>query len=279
MNKKILISVCVVAGLLLALFKPLDNYSEQYIEDNSVAALLTYGAARAINAGLSVIKEIELSISVGGGMAISPGAVLDPLDDLIERFSWVVMMAITSLGIQKLLLMIFSSPLMSGALLLVSAVYLLLLWFSKQQAYTHLALKCVLITLFARFAFALVLLASLLVDRLFIDESKQLAMHNIQQSPINQQLVSTPAGAGRESQGMFESLRAKFVEISDSMDEKLQAIETLSTAVTDALQDILHLIAIFFLQTILLPITFLWLLYKATLMLFANVGTTRVYTG
>jgi len=270
MNKKVAMSGLLIIALLLSVFRPLDKYAENYIEENIVSALLTYGAARAINSGISVVKEIEFSISVGAGVNATPGAALDPLDDLIERFSWVVMMAITSLGIQKLLLAILGSQLATVAFAIVALIYLLSLWRSKDKP-AALLTQSLCIVLFVRFAFVFVLLTNYLIEEAFIEESKQQSIHNIQMSPIATDYENLKLDTQNipEEEGILDSLKRKFSAVSDSVASKMESIKVLTEAVTEALEDILHLIAIFILQTIILPIALLWALYKATLMLFA----------
>lgn len=271
MNKKIVISTLLIISLLLSVLRPLDKYATQYIDENIVSALLTYGAARSINAGISVVKEIEFSISVGAGVTASPGAALDPLDDLIERFSWVVMMAITSLGIQKLLLTIVGSQLATLILALVSFLYLIFLW-KRKGAPATLLTQCVCVVLFTRFALVFVLLTNYVIEQAFIDESKQQSIQNIQMSPIANDYSNITSEQENKIQedGILDSLKRKFDAVSDSVASKMESIKLLTEAVTDALEDILHLIAIFILQTIILPIALLWALYKATLILFRS---------
>ena len=59
------------------------------LEANSVAgsALITFGAARLINAAISFAQEVSFSVGFFGGADFSPFKVLEPIDDSIERFS------------------------------------------------------------------------------------------------------------------------------------------------------------------------------------------------
>ena len=87
----------LIIGILLVLLKyitPLENLVSSYIElaeseANSVAgsALITFGAARLINAAISFAQEVSFSVGFFGGADFSPFKVLEPIDDSIERFS------------------------------------------------------------------------------------------------------------------------------------------------------------------------------------------------
>ena len=87
----------LILGILLVLgkyFTPIDHLVAMYVEmaeseANSVAgsALITFGAARLINAAISFAQEISFSVGFFGGADFSPFKVLEPIDDSIERFS------------------------------------------------------------------------------------------------------------------------------------------------------------------------------------------------
>ena len=57
-------------------------------------ALATYAIARGLNGVISVAQGTEIAIQpVGVGLTISAGEILDPLNDLVEHFSWLVLVA------------------------------------------------------------------------------------------------------------------------------------------------------------------------------------------
>ena len=62
----------------------LDDFSSQDINHSITNAGLIYGTARGINALVSVLQGTEVNVLV---MTFSIGEVLDPVNDLIERFS------------------------------------------------------------------------------------------------------------------------------------------------------------------------------------------------
>ena len=53
-----------------------------------------------MNGVISVVQSIELSVSLGAGVGVNFGEVLDPLNDLIERFSTLVLYGLAGLGLQ-----------------------------------------------------------------------------------------------------------------------------------------------------------------------------------
>ena len=79
--------------------KEADTYFSQTIK----RALVTFAIARTLNAAISAFQDSEVVISPTGiGATLSVGEILDPLNDLVERFSWVMLISTTSLGIQKI---------------------------------------------------------------------------------------------------------------------------------------------------------------------------------
>jgi hypothetical protein len=98
---KIYMSLLLLVVLMLNISSKPDEIARHYIDDALKASAVAYIAARGINGTISVLQDIEIDAGVISG---SPGELLDPLNDLIERFSTVMLFATASLGIQKVLL-------------------------------------------------------------------------------------------------------------------------------------------------------------------------------
>ena len=94
-------------GLLLAKtpFVRLDERAAIYVENTMARAAYTFAIVRGINGMISVIQGTEVAVSPAGiGLNLSVGEVLDPINDLAERFSWVMLVSTASLGIQRILI-------------------------------------------------------------------------------------------------------------------------------------------------------------------------------
>ena len=89
-------------------------------------------------------------------VTFSIGELLDPINDVIERFSGVMTIAITSLVIQQLLLLIVSDVTFSIALTAL-AVATLAAWFVARSGGFPALLRTFIIAVFLRFSLALVL--------------------------------------------------------------------------------------------------------------------------
>ncbi len=115
----------------------LDKYSDDYTNSAIIQAGSAYAVARGINATVSVLQTSTVSASAGvgvtGGGSIMIGEFLDPLNDLIERFSEVMTVALGSLVMQKVLITIAANKLFSGLLTLLGFVSVWLLWMEKNR--------------------------------------------------------------------------------------------------------------------------------------------------
>lgn len=78
---------------------PLDATAQSYLAEASFDSGKTYLAVRGLNAVVSVLQESQVSISPAGvGVNLAVGQVLDPLDDMTERLSDVLVLSTAVVG-------------------------------------------------------------------------------------------------------------------------------------------------------------------------------------
>ena len=138
-------------------------------------ALVTFALARTLNGLISAVQGTEIALQPAGvGVTSTPGEVLDPVNDLVERFSWIMLGATISLGVQQVLLDIGQ---WWGMRLLVALSGLLWLWSILQRAQASARfpaaiepalMRAFLILFFVRFAVPMVLIANEAVFELFL---------------------------------------------------------------------------------------------------------------
>lgn len=92
--------------------------------------ITVFALARGLNAILSVAQGTELSIEpMGVGLTLTPGEILDPLNDLIEQFSSILLLASASLGIQQIILLLSDKPFvqfgLAASIVVMLVVYIL----------------------------------------------------------------------------------------------------------------------------------------------------------
>jgi hypothetical protein len=82
-----------------------DKLGQEYTETGLKRALITFASTRAINGLISVAQGTEVTIQPGGiGAVLTPGEILDPINDLVEQFSQTMLFSSVVLGTQKLLI-------------------------------------------------------------------------------------------------------------------------------------------------------------------------------
>ena len=116
--------------LLMLVVSSLDSFrdlGDQHLENAGNRAVAAFAVARTINGVISVLQEVEVGVSaVVVETGFQPGQILDPLNDLIERFSNAALIAATILWSLKLAGGLLLSPWVPLGLLLLLALRLAL---------------------------------------------------------------------------------------------------------------------------------------------------------
>lgn len=260
--RKLIWSVVAVVVSGLALTGAVDRVSGDYATDSLKRALVTFAASRALNGAISAAQGTELALEPAGvGVVLSVGQILDPINDLVERFSTVMLVAASSIGLQNVLLRITGAwgfdLLLAGAALWV----LLASWLPVAALGRSLPLarRVLLVAVFVRFALPVLIVGSNLVFSVFLEAEQQAALQALEgvQADIEEINAEAPAPPPED-----QSLLDRFDNMIDSTLAAIDprdSLEQLSRRVADASEHIISLIVIFVLQTILLPIGFLWL--------------------
>ena len=158
--------------LLMALsWSGLSNqYSKAYIDKSIKETAIVYATARGINAIVSVLQSSEFSVSFVGGIAITAGEILDPINDSIERFSEIVSVALASLVLQKILAGIVAQDLFNW-LISIFAIALIASLYFKQNKYINFAGKGFVLLTFTKFLFIAVIALNTITSSYFLNEN------------------------------------------------------------------------------------------------------------
>lgn len=260
-----------------------DEQADQYFTESIQAAGIAYAGTRGVNAVVSVVKESQLEVAPAGvGVSIAAGQILDPIDDMTERLSSVLVAAIGSLGVQKLGYEIGKAlSFKIIALLLLLAIPLIWLRNQVSQSLLQLAVKLALILLLLRFMLPT---SALLSDGLY---SHWLAPE-IESSMQKLSVVSDNVGEIRtitpeEDQGFFSGMTSG---ATDKVTKTREALQKLTDNAENIISSLLSLmtayLAIFAVQVLLLPLAMLWLLasiYRSNLLnSFASQMTIKLTT-
>jgi hypothetical protein len=262
LKKRLLWTAAILLAVAGALTGHIDRASEEQAEGALKNALVTFAVARTLNGVISAAQGTEVALEPGGvGVVLSVGEILDPINDLIERFSSVMLVAASSLGLQMLLLNITSWWGVSGFLIAAAAGFLVVIWAPRSTAaqYAGPALRILLFLLFVRFAVPVLIVGTTLISDAFLAPKQAEATAILRDTTEDIERISdeTPAVAPGEQSFMDR--------LGEMIDESLQAMRVgermkeLKESASNAAEHIVDLIAIFVLQTILLPLMFLWL--------------------
>jgi hypothetical protein len=239
----LLVGLLVAAALVLNWLPGLDAAAEEYLSLAISDNLVIYGTARTINGVISVIQSVELSISVFAGVAVSLGEILDPLNDLIERFSAFVLYALAGLGLQKIVLVATSSL----AMKVITTIALLcgfISWIAGLRQSDWL-IKIAALLVLARFFFIIEVGTIATLDKLYFDDQKASA-HSALQLVRDKFRDIYPKLPGED---------AKVPEIPE-----IKEAEAVTEKATGAIVD---LITIMLIRSLLLPLLFIWCLLLA----------------
>jgi signal transduction histidine kinase len=197
----------------------LDDFSSQQVNHSISSAGLIYATARGINALVSLLQGTELDLML---LTFSIGEVLDPINDLIERFSELILIALGSLALQKILLAVVSHTMFNVLLTLLAVAGVSSLLAGRQHLFAIL-LRSFFVVAFFRFSLGLVVLANSWVDQHFLDKADQqrhLAMERFQGELREADVISQRQSQVLASSGVVQE------EISqlDAQRDRLQTL-------------------------------------------------------
>ncbi len=252
----------LIALVALSWSGALDQQAQTASKATLTRALATYALARGLNAVISVAQGTEIAIQpVGVGVTLTPGEILDPLNDLVERFSWLALLASASLGTQMLLAELLANSWVSALLSLTAAVYVIALWWPGRAAARHLLLRLCALVIFARFAFTAVTLISGWVDQSMLAERQSASMAQLKLTQEDIQTPSPVAGPTTDT-SVLERFNAFFEEQRQAMDLEAQLAD-LKARVEQAIERLLDLMVVFLVQTIAIPLASLAMAYAS----------------
>jgi hypothetical protein len=271
-----LMSALIIALMGLGLTKTLDSIAERQLEASFTNALATFAVVRGINAVISVVQGTEVAIEPGGlGVILAPGEILDPANDLIERFSWVVLAASTSLGAQLVLLKIGTTALANYLVILSGIMLLVTIWSPvlANSRWRNLLIKVSIFLIFTRFLVPMVTLAnqvvySSILGPTYIDSQE--VLENVESDVQELQVRDNASVPDNSEEGIFDSISRFYERTTDSINLSARYREY-DEKIASASKHIINLIVVFIFQTVVFPLIFLWLALKLFYLLIKSI--------
>lgn len=246
---RILIVVAVAVLVACSWIKPIESAASEQIDAGLKRALATFATARALNAAISSVQGTEVSGRIlGFGGTLSVGQVLDPVNDLVEQFSTLMLVASVAFGVHKALLAIGSNWVISALLTFCAAVWALL--YLRRDHAPHWIQSFVVVLLAVRFAIPVAVIGS---DQVF--EALHARKYEESQSFItatsSRMDQVKPEDTGPEEKGLWDKMTARMRDVTGTYHQ----IKVIGEQATET---IVSLAVIFLLQTIVVPIAILW---------------------
>ncbi|WP_422489098.1 hypothetical protein [Endozoicomonas sp. ALE010] len=264
---KVALTLLTLLVIFTGFLKLPDDQAHDMLNDSMVAAGASFAVARSLDATISVAQSTGVSVGIA---SIDLGQVLNPLSDLIDKFSWVMTVAVGSLTLQKILLVISSSKPVNILLAIAGVLFLAVLWTEKFSSLQSVAVNAVKAAFLLRFAVVVTVGLSLSADNFFLDE--QIKESSSQVETVSQVVTGLSKSNAMSEQetvdgGFLSTLKNKFDNLSSPAEKATQIKES----VEDSILGFMNLITLFLLKTILLPLGFL-LFTKRLLMKVGSAG-------
>ncbi len=259
----------LLLGLLAcAWFKPLDEAAAPQLEAGLKRALVSFAAARTLNAVISVAQGTEVAASPGGiGLTFAPGQALDPINDLVEQFASLMLAASVAFGLQLMLIKLGS---WWGVSLLLSALALGWAWaYLRAGPAQGLLTRALVVVLLVRFAIPLAAIGSDAAFQLFMETDYTSAQSDIERSATRLPGLDSPADRPAAEESVLERTKRWFSN-NANVGER---VESLKKALEGTVEHMVKVIVVFLLQTLVIPLLLLWAMIRAARAL--TVGRRR----
>jgi hypothetical protein len=270
-----------LAGIIIAaalFFSPgvkipgLDSAADTYFNNAITKAGLAYATCRVVNASVSIIKESSLQLEPAGvGISLAVGQAVDPIDDMTERLSDVLVTAITSLGVQKLAYEIGVSlaPRVLAAFLVIVSI---LVWFENErlQSFQRTILRLAVIVLIARFCLPVSSLANAYLDQTFFADQieaagNELALGTTEMDKLKDFSLPQIDGMLQTIENSAVFIKRKSVEFKNAL---VEIVSNMGAIIENLIKLTFLYVGIFLIQVIFLPLLAFWFLAKITNALF-----------
>lgn len=264
LTKPILASVALTILVGLSWAGTLDARSRIETEQALETTLISYAIARTLNGLISVAQGTEIALQPAGvGIVLTAGEILDPLNDLVEKFSWVVLLAALSLAMQLLIGEILTTNLFNIVTTAAAAASVLLCWKPSiiPVAARAFVFRATTLLLTLRFAVVAAGFSMSLIGSQYLDDREHDAIDYL--SATQAAIEAPDAREGiyrRDSGGLLEQLDS-FIEAQKESFDLNRRLDRLQRQIENAINVVINLIVIYVLKTLLVPLATLAVLY------------------
>ncbi|MEI7614294.1 MAG: hypothetical protein WCK63_15440, partial [Betaproteobacteria bacterium] len=234
--KRFILALLVAALVACSWLSPLEPPANQTVDAGLKRALISFATARALNAVISVAQGTEIAFQPAGvGMIFSPGQVLDPVNDLVEQFSNLMLTASVAFGVEKVLITIGAhwgiSLLLTLSALAWAAFYL------RQSSSPSWLSRLLVLLLMARFALPLVVIGSDTLFEQFMHDDYQASQQGIELISGQLDKINPSSPATAEAPGLIDKfkdwaaqqpdLKTRYSQLKQAAEQTTERIITL----------------------------------------------------
>lgn len=256
----------------------LDSSADTYFKDSITKAGVSYGVSRVINATVSVIQQSSIELEPAGiGMSLAVGQIVDPINDMVERLSNVLVMSIASLGVQELAYEI-SITIVPQILAVFLLLLSLLVWFRNDRVIRlqKIMMSVLVIASIARLCLPISSMANEFLQEAFFDDkiieaNETLTASTAELNKIDN--IEVPKVDG--FMGTIGNSASYIKEKSVDFKNTIQVImENKGVIVENLLRLTFLYLGIFIIQVLILPLSIFWFLMRVINSLFLTTAIT-----
>jgi len=264
---KILTSIFLILVLVMSYTTYIDEKTEANQDTIFKRAFITFGLVKTLNGAISVVQGTEVAATPAGvGVTLTLGQVLDPVNDLIERFSWVMLISASSLAIQKVILEIGSCGAVKILLSLMIILFIGLLWLPKlsEKGKLSFVYKSMFFLVIIRFSIPVVALTNYGVYHYFLSDKYDEATTILEETSNSARDISDTVSehqSNEQETSFFQGMKQAYTSMMDTLKIK-ERMQSMIQKLKDSTKYIINLITVFLLQSIIIPLAVLWLLLR-----------------
>jgi len=241
----------------------LDSKGEEYVNQTLKRAFVSFATIRLMNGVISVIQDTTIDLTpMGIGTSVAIGEALDPINDMVERASYVMLLSTVSLSIQKIILEV--SPVLSIKILFsISLLFFFVhIWFKNYFKYDFfkVGLKIMLLSVIVRFLIPCIGLVNDSLYENYLNNQYKESTENINSLKNDLNNISNITQNISDSKGGFFSRIKK--TIKEAISKLTNELKQLIIKFKEIMSNFINLITIFIIQTVLIPLLVLWVISK-----------------
>ncbi|MDN5108428.1 hypothetical protein PJV93_11535 [Aliarcobacter butzleri] len=256
-NKLILLLFSLIILFLASSFT-IDESAKKMVDESFKQAVIVFGSAKALNGVISLAQGTEINLPF---VVVAIGQILDPINDLVEQFSLIMLASLVSLGIQKILLNFVTNEIFNYILFAFIIIFNIWLFkrFTNDDKIRTLFFKITFIFIFLRFSIPMISYVNDFTYNYFVKPQ-----YNIE--VLNDNILKVTDDVSKINQDTIEQKQEEssfFGKITEKFDFSFyeKKVDEYKNAVDNSSEYMIDLIIVFIFQTILLPIVFLYILY------------------